>query len=367
MIRFPSLSHVERESMLSNPKGPVRVVIDTDAANEIDDQFALAWAFLSPERLSLEAIVAAPFSFGHLRPELARAVDLIANEDDAGGAVVDDIEAWASRLLAADMTVDDLDFVGPAEGMELSYAEIQRVMDKLGLAPDGQVFRGSSSYMPGIDQAVDSEGARRIIEAAFSSDTEHLYVLALGCLTNVASAILMEPELVGRVVVVWTAGYPTWAPYSNRSSLNLVQDPWATRLVLQCGVPLVYLPGYFIGSQLRLSLPDMETHVRGRGGIGDYLYHLYTNNPLHEQRVIDDLNARTWIIWDMITVAWLIEPRWVPTELVPTPRLDEELRWAAGDVAAAMRQARAVDRDAVFRDFFRKLEAQETHARSGGS
>ncbi len=29
---------------LAPPRGPVRLVIDTDTANEIDDQFALAWA-----------------------------------------------------------------------------------------------------------------------------------------------------------------------------------------------------------------------------------------------------------------------------------------------------------------------------------
>ncbi|MEZ5269381.1 MAG: hypothetical protein R2789_12765 [Microthrixaceae bacterium] len=42
----------------------MRVIIDPDAANEIDDQFALAWALMAPEALQIEAITAAPFSFG---------------------------------------------------------------------------------------------------------------------------------------------------------------------------------------------------------------------------------------------------------------------------------------------------------------
>ena len=37
------------------------MVLDTDTYNEIDDQFALVYALLSPERLNVEAIYAAPF------------------------------------------------------------------------------------------------------------------------------------------------------------------------------------------------------------------------------------------------------------------------------------------------------------------
>lgn len=364
MSGFPTLAREDRERMLRLPDGPVRVVIDTDAANEIDDQFALTWALLSPEKLKLEAILAEPYSFAHLRVDLEDAVNRISTTSRHEGAVVDDIETWAHRLLQEGMTVEDLAFVGPDEGMELSYAEIHRVLDELGISADGlKVFRGSASYMSAPDRPVESEAARLIIEAAATTDDDPLYVLAMGCLTNIASAILMEPELIRRIVVVWTSGYPSWAPYSNHTSLNLVQDPLATRILFDCGVPLVYLPGYYIGSQLRLSLPDMDTHVRGRGAIGNYLHHLYTNNPLHEQRVIRDLDARTWVIWDMICVAWILEPSWVPTELVPTPQLDKELRWGGSGGAVSMRQAYAVDRDAIFRDFFRKLEAQVGNGR----
>lgn len=42
---------------LAEPRWPVRLVIDTDAANEIDDQFALAWALLSPVRMQNRSIL----------------------------------------------------------------------------------------------------------------------------------------------------------------------------------------------------------------------------------------------------------------------------------------------------------------------
>ena len=46
---------------LQRPVGKVKMVLDTDAYNEIDDQFAIAYALLAPEKIDLQAIYAAPF------------------------------------------------------------------------------------------------------------------------------------------------------------------------------------------------------------------------------------------------------------------------------------------------------------------
>ena len=70
--RFPTIDPSDRAGLLVPPKGPVRALIDTDTANEIDDQFALTWALLSPERITVEAIVAAPYSFAHHRQDRQR-------------------------------------------------------------------------------------------------------------------------------------------------------------------------------------------------------------------------------------------------------------------------------------------------------
>ena len=190
-----------------------------------------------------------------------------------------------------------------------------------------------------------------------ASDTdEPLYVAAIGCLTNVASALIMEPRIVDRMVVTWTAGYPTHVPLFNHS-FNLEQDIAATQVVLESGVPLVYLPGYYLGAQLRLSLPEMEAWVKGRGPIGDYLYELFTHNPIHQQRGIVGHFGRTWVIWDLINFAWLMHPAWVPTRLVPVPRLGADQYWHAdGAPGHLIREGVEIDRDGIFRDFLMKLE-----------
>lgn len=111
------------------------------------------------------------------------------------------------------------------------------------------------------------------------------------------------------------------------------------------GVPHVYLPGFYIGAQLMISLPEMETWVKGRGKIGDYLHHLYTNNPIHEQRGITEQFGRTWVMWDLINIAWLIDPEWVPSQILPSPTVDDEMYWVHEEGRHMMREAHGINRD----------------------
>ena len=357
MATFPDITDTRRNQMLAPQSGRARIVIDTDAANEVDDQFAITWGLLSPERLDVEAIVAAPYSRAYHRARLLAAAR--ANVDESAAAEVDAIAAaWLHRLSAAGIDPEDLRFETPDEGMELSYAEIHTIMNKLGMPSAGVACRGADRFMETPDDIVDSEGARRIIEAAMAPDDRLVHVVAIGAVTNIAAALLMEPEIATRMVVSWTSGYPTFTNLSNAPSMNLVQDQHASRLLFDSGVPLIYLPGYYIGEQLLMSLPESERWVKGRGEIGDYLHHVYTHNPLNAQRLIEPFPGQSWVCWDFINFAWLIDPRWVPTMLVPTPTLDDDLRWQPLPNRPLMSEATDVDRDAVFRDFFHKLDKQ---------
>ena len=91
-----------------------------------------------------------------------------------------------------------------------------------------------------------------------ADDDRLLHVVAIGAVTNIAAALLMEPEIITRMVVSWTSGFPTFVRFSNSPSMNLVQDQHASRLLFDSGVPLLYLPGYYIGEQLVMSLPESE-------------------------------------------------------------------------------------------------------------
>lgn len=355
---FPVLASDRMMRLLDPPQAPLRLIIDTDAHNEIDDQFALSWALRSRDVFEIEGMLAAPYSFAHHREPLLLAFDEARRGAGRPGPdveVIGSYHRWARNLLSAGIDPRDVPFVGPDEGMELSYQEVLHVHELLGVDPGRSVFRGAPGYLPAPGRPIRSEATDYLIERAMVEDDRPLYVSALGVLTNVASAILLEPRIIERIVVVWTSGYPSWSPLSNRPSLNLVQDVSAARLLFDCGVPLVYLPGFYIGAQLSISLPEMERWIRGRGPIGDYLYHLYTHNPIHLQRGITDQADRTWIMWDLICVAWLKDPDWVPSRLRPSPTLDAVLCWQHPEDRHPIREAIGIDRDAIFRDLFRSL------------
>lgn len=358
-VRFPKISDEQLLQMLEPPKGPVRMVLDTDTQNEIDDQFALAWALLSPEQVTLEAVYAEPFTFQHRLRELRHVYDLRLHPERITEADYPLMKSYTNQLdgvLALGLNPHEMQMVGPAEGMEGSYQEILTVFEKLGMDPSGRVFRGSPAYLTSLDQPLRTPAAEDLVQRAMASSADDpLYVSAIGCLTNLASAMLMEPEIITRMVVLWTAGFPTHLGLVN-PSLNMEQDMLASQILFDSGVPLVYLPGFHIGAQLRLSLPEMEAWVKGKGAIGDYLYHLYTHNPLYPFLGLNDYFGRTWVIWDIINIAWLLQPDWVPTYLTQSPVLTDDKRWVQADGRHLIREAYEIDRDAIFRDFFAKLE-----------
>lgn len=360
MKALPKLSDDDMQRLLAPPSGPVRLIIDTDTKNEIDDQFTLAWALLSQDQLKLEGVYAEPFSFQHHRDDLIKAHELttsVATLSDKDQALVNKYAHWVRGIQAAGLDPQNIPFPGPAAGMESSYAEILLVFEKLGMPSEGLVYRGSTEYLSSLEEPIGSAAVEHLIERALNGGDEPLYVAAIGCITNIASAILLEPEIIKHIVVLWTSAYPSWSNQPNESSLNLIQDLIAAKFIFDCGVPHVYLPGYYIGEQLKISLPEIEAWVQNKGAIGEYLHWLYTHNPIYAQRGIVGHFGRTWVIWDMINIAWLLDPDWVPSELVSAPALNHDTTWQR-DVPGRhlMREAYGINRDAIFRDFFTKLE-----------
>lgn len=305
---FPKLDPATLIRRLDPPAArPVRAVLDTDTYNEVDDQFALAYAVLAKDVLALEAVYAAPFS----------------NDRSTG----------------------------PGDGMERSHDEILRVLARLGDARGaGFVFRGSDRYLPGPDKPVDSPAARDLIAKAMAGDGQApLYVLTIGAPTNVASALLLEPRLVERVVVVWLGGQPHDWPTARE--FNLQQDLHASKLLFDSGVPLVQVPCTNVAEHLRTTIPELEAWMRGRSPLGDYLFEIVRGYH-------DDPFAWSKVIWDVATVAWLANPAWVPSVLAHSPRLTDQITYSADPWRHFVRVAVHCNRDAIFRDIFTRFAAR---------
>ncbi len=189
-MNFPKLSDTFRLERLSLPEDQLRVVIDTDTFNEVDDQFAVAHALLSPERMKVEALYAAPY--------------------------------FNQRSTS------------PKDGMEKSYQELHTLLGRLGKPSEGLVYAGSTAYLENTKTPQESDVAKDLVKRAMSSK-EPLYVMAIGAITNIASAILLEPEIIERIVVVWLGGHALHWPHTKE--FNLKQDLHASQLILNSGVP----------------------------------------------------------------------------------------------------------------------------------
>lgn len=307
MVQMPQISESVRLERLRPPMGRVRMVLDTDTYNEVDDQFALVYALLSPERLAVEAIYAAPFH----------------NSRSSG----------------------------PADGMERSYAEILRLLDKLGRSADGWVFKGSTAYLADSRAPQPSAAAADLIARALASPPgDPLYVVAIGAITNVASAILMEPQIVERIVVVWLGGHALYWPHTRE--FNLKQDVPAAQVIFNCGVPLVHIPCMGVTTHLLTTVAELEAYVSGRGAIGDYLVEIVKGYHA-------DHKGWSKVIWDVATIAYLLSADWVPTDLVHSPILTEQVTWSVDRSRHLIRCANFIHRDPIFRDLFAKLEASQ--------
>lgn len=309
-MKYPTIGESVRLDRLQPPSGKIRLVIDTDAFNEIDDQFAVVYALLSPERLDVQALYAAPF--------------------------------FNSRS------------TGPEDGMEKSYQEILRLLHKLGHPCDGLVFRGSANYLGGYDRPHRSDAALDLVERAMTVTDAPLYVAALGAITNVASAILIEPQIVERIVVVWLGGNaPSWP---DAREFNLRQDPLSAGIMFDCGVPFVHVPCKPVTTHLTTTVAEIERYVAGQGAIGDYLAEIF--RAYHA-----DHFAWSKVLWDIATIAYLINDKWVPSDVIHSPILTEGLTWSFDRSRHFIRCANFVHRDPIYRDLFTKLGAH-SQARS---
>ena len=237
------------------PNHPVDVILDTDAFNEIDDQFAICYLLACREKLNTKAFYAAPFS-NPGQPDV--------------------------RL-----------------GMEQSYEEIKRLLAMVGKTCP--VYRGSASYLADEHTPVESEAARDLAKRALNySPEDPLYVIAIGAITNVASAILMEPKVAENTVIIWLGGHALH--FHDTAEFNMRQDVAAARVVMERAVSFVQLPCNGVVSGFTLSEPELDRWLVGKSALCDYL------SEATKRYVEKRYPGMPWSkpIWDVTAVAWLM-------------------------------------------------------------
>lgn len=296
----------QRMKNMSVPEGMIDVVLDTDAYNEIDDQFAIAYLLKNKQKLNTKAIYAAPF----LNPRSE----------------------------------------SPADGMEKSYNEIFKLLDLMN--ENLPVFRGSDKFMDDEKTPVVSDAARDLAQRADGYSPEKpLYVVAIGAITNVASAFLLNPKMAENTVVVWLGGHALH--YTNTREFNMYQDVAASRVVMSSGVPFVQLPCMGVVSAFTISKPEIEYWLLNKTPLSDYL----GKNSIDAAERYARGTAWTRCIWDVTAIAWLLNDKnkFMSSRIVPTHLSSYDNYYTESPDARPMRYIYDIHRDALMTDLVKKV------------
>ncbi len=300
------ISENQRLQSLIPPKDRADVVIDTATYNEIDDQFAISYALGAKDRLSVRALYAAPF--------------------------------YNARS------------VSPADGMQKSYDEILKLLRFAGVRRD--VFAGSECYLQDEKTPVVSPAAQDLSRRAMDyTSSSPLYVVALGAITNVASALLMNPEIAGRIVIVWLGGNA--AHWHDNHEFNISQDIAAARVVFASGAPLVIVPCMGVASAFTTTGPELEHWMRGRSALCDYLI----DNTIAEAESYARGEVWSRPIWDVTAVGWMLnqDGSLELDRLTPTPIPQYDDHYSFDSRHPMCRMVYHINRDALFSDMVKKI------------
>lgn len=206
-----------KEHLYSVPDNKkVRVIIDTDAYAEGDDQFAIVHALLTP-KFDVVGIIAEHFA---------------------------------------------------CEGsMEKSYDEIKRILSLMNLEKQIPIFKGAPNALVDKYTAIISEGAQFIVEEALKDDDRPLFVLNIGAITNLASAYLYNPEIQDKLLAVWIGGGPYPIGHMDFNSAN---DIHAVNVIMGSFIELWQIP-LTAYTMMEVSFHELYERVKPCGDIGNYL------------------------------------------------------------------------------------------------
>ncbi len=305
-MKWPAIPEEKRVHLLRPRKERIDMVLDTDTYNEVDDQFALAYSLLS-DKVNLQAVYAAPF-------HNSRSSD-------------------------------------PEDGMLKSFEEIKRVLSTIHVPWEGFAFEGSRAYLVDHETPADSPAARDLVKRAMARpEGDPLYVGAIGCITNVASALLLEPEIIDRIVIVWTATNEFSWPTARE--FNIMQDIFASQIIFDSGVPVVFVPAMGVSSHMMSTIWELRGCIGGKNRLCDTLcdmFEAYSDNHFGWAKEI----------WDIAAIAWLVDPDMAPSELVHMPWLSEACRLSFDNNRHMCRVVRELHRSDIFGDMFARLADAE--------
>jgi inosine-uridine nucleoside N-ribohydrolase len=287
------------------------VVLSTDVGNEIDDQWAIAYLLLEPR-------------FKVLGVMSAHAPSITA---PAG---------YTSLRILVDV-----------------------VENRLGMTAHPPLVEGGSLPLLNAHTPRPSPAVSFLIETSRQFSKENrLNILMIGAATDVASAILTDPTFVDRVRVIQMG----FTDEQNGNEFNINNDVHAVQAILDSNVPLVIGPGKVCRASLSLTLDQARLLISTHGPIGAWLWEDYQAwyyrfvKPLR----VDDF-SKSWVIWDIITLAYLLGM--TEQHYLPRPRLRDDMTFEQVKTDRTVTWITDVDEQRLWAEFLKRVDDyQQTHA-----
>ena len=301
----------------------IRVLFDSDANNELDDQHALAYLLFNGGAFEIEGIA--------------------VNRTNNGGNVSKHRE------------------------------EAERVVRLCNLYPKFKVYTGANGEFDDIKGKVDqpkfdgSEAVDLIIERAHATDDRRLVLLPVGKLTTIALALKKDPTIIPKVRIVWLgSNYPEPGEY------NQVNDEPSLNYILNTGVDFeIAMVRYGKPSgtdAVRATLEEIQTIMPGKGPqvdppvigrhgksficFGDYAVNLFENIKLH-----GDPPSRA--LFDMAAVAIVKDPSWATPRTIPAPILRDGKWVERPENSRKIVLWENFDREAIMQDFYNSMTSYQ--------
>lgn len=281
----------------------IRVIINSDAKNEADDQFAIVHALLTPKFI-IKGLIGAHFGCRHTN-----------------------------------------------DSMEKSYYECARILKIMNMSEKVKVIRGAKSAVKSKNDFEYSEGARLIVEEALSEDVCPLFVIFLGPITDLACAYLKEPQIAGRFTAIWIGGgqYP-----GGGSEFNLSNDINAANIVFSSLIDLWQVPvdAY---AQMMISLTELQTKVAPCSKIGEYLFQQLVEFNNQASDYPDWPLGESWCLGDSAAIGLMMDPHFCKYKLRLAPFIDRNMNYHYEENSREIRVYDSIDSRFVLEDFFAKL------------
>ena len=279
----------------------IRVIIDTDAACEADDPFAIVQALLSP-KLIVKGILAEHF-----------------NEKGS---------------------------------VQKSYEEIKTILNCMDMEVPVYLGEEESVDKAGWPETI-SEASDFIIKEALRDDEKPLYILCQGAITNLAAALHKKPAIKDRIKIIWIGTHGTQKRKAPFREFNAGNDVASANYVLESGAEIWLVPSD-VYTTITVGLAELKVKVLPYGKIGKHLYENMINYNLSPNA--GWTQGESWSLGDSPAIALAINPGCGRFENEPAPHVNDDTTSTRRPGNPVIRVYKSVDSRYILEDFFAKLQ-----------